>query len=169
MKTLEFPYGSSTEIPVPDRSKADRTGPDPPLNQPSSDRTGRVRKPAVSGQFRVDETCHRKGSSHSGFLMIFFTLFRNQLFLKKCPDPVTKGSGSGHPRVPDPVKRDQMLSISGSEDPWTLGPGVPGSIQHLPRITLGGLWLPGENCRRYGNRRRTSVLLLRWPGRNQGH
>ena len=44
--------------------------------------------------------------------------------------------------------------------PWDPVPGVPGSIQHLPRIPRSRLWPPGENSRRYRNRRRTSVLLL---------
>ena len=36
------------------------------------------------------------------------------------------------------VKRDRKQDYPGPKDPYSPGPRVPGSIQHLPRITLGG-------------------------------
>ena len=73
-------------------------------------------------------------------------------------DPVSKGTDSGVKRVPDPVKRDQMLTISGPGSPGSPGPGLPGPIQHYPGTTLDGLWLPGQTSRRYGNRGAASLL-----------
>ena len=108
LKTLEFPYGSMSGTLVSGMLGSSKTGRNPSLNQPKSDRTGWTRQRVESGQFRVNDVVHGKGSSHSGFSSEIVTLFRKQLFLKKRLDPVSKGSGSRVFRCqkgPDPVKR----------------------------------------------------------------
>ena len=79
-KTLEFPYGSLVGILETGPANVDRTGPDTTVNQPESDSFGRTLKGAVSGGIRVDRVCHQKGSSHSGFSVIFVTDFNNLPF-----------------------------------------------------------------------------------------
>ena len=138
VKTLEFPYGSMSGSVDSGPVKTIKTGPDPSLNQPNSDGTGRVLKRVESGHFRVDGVCHRKGSSHSGFLSIFFTFLGNRPFCHFQLDPVIQGSGSswirGH-QGPDPVKR-----VHNAVHLRPLDPGWPGSrgTWVYPTLTLDG-------------------------------
>ena len=76
LKTLEFPYGSSSGIPETGPVNIVRTGPDTTVNGPESDGTGRTLKVSVSGQFPLNPACPQKGSSHSGFLRIILSDFR---------------------------------------------------------------------------------------------
>ena len=57
-----------------------KAGPDTTVIEPDSDSFGRSLIPAVSGQFRVDGACIRKGSSHSGFSAEIVTDFNNRPF-----------------------------------------------------------------------------------------
>ena len=59
-----------------------------------------------------------------------------------------KGPGSGH----SGVKRHWIRDHPGPRTPGQPGQGVPGPIQHLPRMALEGLWLPGSSDRRYSNK-----------------
>ena len=66
---------------------------------------------------------------------------------------MSKGSGS---RLSG-VRRDRIQDHPGPVHPGPQGPRAPGSIQHLPRITLEGPWLPGQKDRRYSNREAASL------------
>ena len=79
-KTLEFPYGSLSGLSVSGMLGSSKTAPKPSLNQPSSDSSGRTLPMAETGQFPLNPVCHTLRLSHSGFLSIFFTDFRNRPF-----------------------------------------------------------------------------------------
>ena len=79
-------------ISVSGMPRSSKTGPDPSLNQPNSDRTDRDREVTDSGHSGVDGACHTLRLSHSGFLLIFFTDFNNRPFSRILMDPVSKGS-----------------------------------------------------------------------------
>ena len=72
-----------------------KTDPDTTVNQPESGQSGTVWKRTESGHFPLSRVVQRKGSSHSGFFKIFFTLSGNRPFSRICPDLVIPGSGSG--------------------------------------------------------------------------
>ena len=114
-KTLEFPYGSSSEKTVSGLLGSVRSCPDTTVIEPDSVSFGGSRKQCLFSCFRVTGVCQRKGSSHSGFSLIFFTLFGNRPFSRISPDPVSKGSGSGVPgcqKGPDPGQKGPEYSPS---------------------------------------------------------
>ena len=76
LKTLEFPYGSSSGIVSFRHHQSAESDPEPSLNQPNSDSFEQCLNPAVFRHSRVDGGCHQKGSSHSGFLRIIFKFLR---------------------------------------------------------------------------------------------
>ena len=89
--------------------RSSKTGPEPSLNQPNLDRTGRDPEVTDSGQFRVDGVCTRKGSSHSGFFMFFFTLLGNRPFCQQS----LKSHGNSVPEGPQGGQNGSKLAQYG--------------------------------------------------------
>ena len=86
--------------------------------------------------------------------MFFITLFRLlTLFpVSSIRGQLRVGTGSkGSKSSQNRVKRARKQALPGPKGPGTLGTRVPGPIQHLSLRTREGLWLPGENSRRYSN------------------
>ena len=98
-KTLEFPYGSMMELVVSSHAFPGESDPSPPSNQPNPDSFCRTLFPAVFRHSPDDRVCPQKGSSHSGFSMIFFTLLGNRPFWPDLPgcvqNRVRKGPEQG--------------------------------------------------------------------------
>ena len=140
LKTLEFPYGSMVGMCCFRHARFCKTGPNPSLNQPEFDRTGRVLKALIPASSRLGRVCTEKGPLIAGFSCFssrisiigpFGTFSGNRC--QKGPDPGQKGAIRLNPGS-NRARSSQIQSISG---PYSLaGPirRVPGSIQHLLQV-----------------------------------
>ena len=99
-----------------------------------------------------------KGPLIAGFPVFSSRISEYDPFVNNVPKGDNLGQ-NGPESSQSGVKRDQIRAHPGPREAPSLRNQVPGSIQHLPRISLDRLWLPGSIDRRYGNMKRT---MVRW-------